>query len=72
MKKAKKSLKICGHALAAMRRSRGLSQDELARRIGVSPRMVSHYECERRVPAADQLVAICRILSCEAEHLLIS
>jgi Zn-dependent peptidase ImmA (M78 family)/transcriptional regulator with XRE-family HTH domain len=44
-----------GEVLATARRAKGLSQEELAERVGVTQEAISRYESERRDPAPDVL-----------------
>lgn len=60
-----------GHALREHRRASGLSQRELAERIGVDFSYVSKLENGRLPsPAADTIVSICRVLEIPAEEML--
>ena len=49
---------MLGARIAALRRKAGLSQADLAQRIGVSASAVGMYEQGRREPAADLLVTM--------------
>ena len=52
---------MLGHRIAALRRHLGLSQAELARRMGVSPSAVGMYEQGRREPSLEGIVRLCGI-----------
>jgi transcriptional regulator with XRE-family HTH domain len=57
--------------LAALRRSRGLTQDELGRAAGSSQRMIAHYENTPDArPPADVVAALARALQVSADELL--
>ena len=53
-----------------MRESRGLSQSELAERIGLQKQNVSAYERGVKVPTVEKLVAITDTLRCSTDKLL--
>lgn len=60
-----------GTALREMRRAAGISQRELADRIGIDFSYISKVENDRLPPpAADTIVAICQVLGSNAEELL--
>lgn len=44
-----------GAFIRAVRESKGISQDQLARTVGISQPNVSAYERDRRIPTADTL-----------------
>lgn len=53
-----------------MREIRGLSQSELAEKIGLQKQNVSAYERGVKVPTVEKLVAIADTLSCSTDKLL--
>lgn len=59
-----------GVRLAALRRTRGLSQEELAAQAGVSRRVIAYYEVESAQPPGALLVALARVLRCSTDELL--
>lgn len=61
---------MLGSRIAALRRSAGLSQTDLANHLGVSPSAVGMYEQGRREPGAEILVAIARIFGVSTDYLL--
>ena len=61
---------MLGPRIAALRREAGLSQAELAARLGVSPSAMGMYEQGRREPAAELLVALARELGVSTDFLL--
>lgn len=53
-----------------MRESRGLSQSELAEKIGLQKQNVSAYERGVKVPTVEKFVAIADTLRCSTDKLL--
>ena len=47
-----------------------LKQDELAKKIGVSQSMISHYISGRKMPALDTLSRLCTVLDLDANEIL--
>ena len=47
-----------------------LKQDELAKKIGVSQSMISHYISGRKMPALDTLSRLCSVLDLDANEIL--
>ena len=61
---------MLGDRIASMRRARGLSQSELARRLQISPSAMGMYDPGRREPSAQILVALSRELQVSTDFLL--
>lgn len=61
---------MLGERISALRRSRGLSQAELAQRLGISASAMGMYEQGRREPAIGTLVALSRELEVTTDYLL--
>lgn len=59
-----------GARLGALRRARGLSQEELAEQAGVSRRVIAYYETESAQPPGAMLVALGRALKVSTDELL--
>jgi transcriptional regulator with XRE-family HTH domain len=59
-----------GKRLAEVRKLRGLSQQELAKMIGVSPRVIAYYEVETKYPPTHLLVPLARTLKVSTDELL--
>ena len=57
---------ISGERLKIARTMRGLSQDELAQRVGVGRMMIHHAETGARVLRADVLAKVCDTLDVDA------
>ena len=59
-----------GKRLAALRKQRGLTQKELANRIGVSRRVIVYYEVESDYPATHLVVPLAKALNVSVDELL--
>ena len=57
-------------ALAEALKQRTITQDELAKKIGVNQSMISHYITGRSMPALDTLSRICTALDLDANEIL--
>lgn len=58
------------YRLRAIREARGISQRELADRVGVTPNYISNYERGINVPSIQLLEWICEALKVSASDLL--
>lgn len=56
--------------LYELRRAHGISQEDLARKLGVSRQAVSKWECGESVPGTDNLIALARLYGVELDALL--
>lgn len=61
---------MLGQRISALRREQGLSQAELAGRLGISASAMGMYEQGRREPSAATLVALARELKVTTDYLL--
>ena len=61
---------MLGARIAALRRSAGLSQAQLAAMLQISPSAIGMYEQGRREPSMDTVVALSRILQVSTDYLL--
>ena len=59
-----------GEKLQLLRRSRGLSQEQLAAELNVSRQAVSKWECGDSTPDLDKLRAICTYFGVTTDHLI--
>ncbi len=59
-----------GKRIAALRREKGLKQDELAEKLGVSPQAVSKWETEQTCPDISILPLLAKILNVSVDELL--
>lgn len=57
--------------LAALRRARGLSQEELAAQLGVSRQAVSKWERAESSPDTDNLIALAKLFQISLDELLL-
>lgn len=56
--------------LQALRNKHGLSQKQVADKIGVSPSIVSGYETGERTPSTEVLLALSYLYQCSTDYLL--
>jgi flagellar biosynthesis component FlhA len=63
-------LKNFGDKLANARKEKGYTQEELAKRLGVTPQAVSKWERGLGYPDLELLYFICEVLECSADNLL--
>ncbi len=61
---------MLGARIAALRRSAGISQSELAKMLKISPSAVGMYEQGRREPALDILAAMAEIFGVTIDFLV--
>lgn len=59
-----------GPRLVAAREARGLNQSELARKAGLQPAAIGHFEHGRRHPSFANIRALARALGVSADYLL--
>jgi len=59
-----------GQSIAYYRKEKGLTQKELAERMGIAPNLVSHYEIGRLRVSADLLCDFSRAMNISADLLL--
>lgn len=59
------SKKLIGERISMLRRSRGLTQSELAERVGLDSRHVSRLETGKHYPSLDSLETMARVLDVE-------
>ncbi len=63
-------LKIFGAKVEAARKKKGLTQEELADKTGVSQSMINHIEKGRKKPSLDIAIAIAREFNTTVDSLL--
>ncbi len=61
---------IFGKRLAQLRKARGITQQELGNKIGVSKRAIAYYEGETHNPPANKLDSLAKALDVTIEELL--
>lgn len=64
-----KTLSDIGHKIKILRQLRGMSQAELAKRMGVSQKIISAYERNYRTPSADKISHLAETLKTTANEL---
>jgi transcriptional regulator with XRE-family HTH domain len=70
MKSEQKHRSVFGQNLIKFRKERGLSQQDLANRTGLSQRMIVYYENEAVRPPIDKIEVIAKALNVEINGLL--
>lgn len=65
-----KSKPSFGQRLAQIRKARGLTQVELGKMIGVSQRIVHHYENKAEYPPAQKIIELSQALKMRIDELL--
>ena len=61
---------MLGPRIAALRREAGLSQAQLALRLGISPSAMGMYEQGRREPSMETVVAMAKVFRVTTDYLL--
>ena len=64
----KKKDRFSGH-LQQIRQSKGLSQGDLAKRTGLKPAAISHFETGQRKPSFDNLIKLADALGVSMDYL---
>lgn len=64
------SRSVIGERLFKTRRARGFSQQNLGKKVGISKRMIAHYEGDNGVPPLDSLIKIAEALNVTVSYLL--
>lgn len=59
-----------GSRIKALRRARDLTQESLAEYLGISPKAVSQWECDRTSPDISQIPLLCNIFEVTSDELL--
>ena len=59
-----------GDKLIQLRKRKGLSQEELAEKLGVSRQSVSKWESNNTYPETERLIQICNIFECSMDDLI--
>lgn len=61
---------MLGERLQELRKDKGLTQKELADKLGFSERTVGAYEMGKSKPSYDRLIQLCEYLNVSVEYLL--
>lgn len=56
--------------LKELRMSHNLSQADVAKKLGISPSIVSGYETGERTPSTENLLALSYLYKCSSDYLL--
>ena len=56
--------------LGEERKNSGLSAVEIAKRIGVSPEMITQYRTTKKLPKLDTFAKLCKELDLDANYIL--
>ncbi len=59
-----------GEKLKTMRKEAGMTQKELADRLGITKSVVSYYELQERTPSPDVLIRLAGIFHVTTDYLL--
>ena len=51
-------------------RNSGLTTAEIARRVGVSPEIITQYTTTKKLPKPDTFAALCKALDVSADYIL--
>ena len=62
--------RISGEKIARLRKDRGMTQEELAEKLGVSSQAVSKWENGNAMPEVAVLVLLSQILNCSTDSIL--
>ena len=60
----------CSEKLRALREARGLTQAQVAGRIGVSKAMISAYETASKAPSIEVLIRLSRLFGVSVDYLV--
>lgn len=71
-KRQRKLAQAIGAAIAAARERAGLTQDQVADRLGLGPQAVSRVERGTVIPSAVRLYELAEVFDCRVDDLLIS
>lgn len=56
--------------ILSLRKSRGLTQEQLAEKLNVSRQSVSKWESGQAIPELETIVALCRVFDITTDYLL--
>ncbi len=59
-----------GEKLAALRRKKAMTQEQLAEYLGVARQSVSRWEMDAAFPETEKLIRLSRLLDCSIDYLL--
>lgn len=59
-----------GHTIAELREAREITQEELAKTLGISRSTLSHYEKNRRKPPLDFIILLADTFNISVEQII--
>ena len=59
-----------GNKLRTLRKAKGLSQENLAKQLGISRQAISKWESNLSQPDIDNIIQLCKIFQISADELL--
>ncbi len=63
--------KLIGVRIMQRRKTAGLTQDELAEKVGLSPNHISNIECGKNLPTTKFILQVCNILGETPDYYLL-
>ena len=60
----------CSEKLKALREARGLTQQQVAQRVGISKAMISAYETASKAPSIEVLIRLSRLFGVSVDYLV--
>lgn len=60
----------CGEKLRQLRKSKHLTQQQVAQHIGISKAMISAYETDSKIPSVEVLIRLSRLFGTTVDYLI--
>ena len=64
------NLEAIGKRISLTRRAKGMTQETLAEKLGVSPKHISHIECGTSSLSLKSLIEFCKIFDCSMDYII--
>ena len=64
------NLEAIGKRISLTRRAKGMTQETLAEKLGVSPKHISHIECGTSSLSLKSLIEFCKIFDCSMDYIV--
>lgn len=64
------NLEAIGKRISLTRRAKGMTQETLAEKLGVSPKHISHVECGTSSLSLKSLIEFCKIFNCSMDYII--
>ena len=64
------NLEAIGKRISLTRRAKGMTQENLAEKLGVSPKHISHIECGTSSLSLKSLIEFCKIFDCSMDYII--